>query len=231
MKKLTIALSLFVLALNTLSARADDSALRSNPDFYRLSPLTIKEVVPTAEELYSDYLAPAAITPAPVFQTIDWATLNLIGQKIIQIIQAGKPVVNVKRDAVAVVPQGITAWSQLSGWQAPVTKVYSVTAKNYLGLTVVDLRLKVSANYGGGIDGRGKYLANLVVVPSSIYLLWGFSLDVWSEHQDPVNVGSSASPVAGLGFDLRFRYGSPLNETQGSQDYFVSGTGEIRENQ
>lgn len=203
-----------------------------NADYYKVSALSVQEVVPTAAELYSDFLVPSEVSPmAPDVQSIDWNAVVLIGEKLIDIIKAGKPVVNVRRDAVAVVPQGINAWDQLSGWQAPNTKVYSVTAKNYLGLTVVDLRLKVSAMYGGGINGKGKFLANVIVVPSSIYVLWGFNLDVWTENRAPVNMGSSSNPVAGLGFDLRFRYGSALNEMVGAQDYFVSGTGEIKEMQ
>jgi hypothetical protein len=216
-----------------LSAHADAAsspAVAANPDFYRLQPAVVKEVPPTPEELYSGALdAPSVNMPNLQTFAIDWGTMVAIGEKVIQIVQAGKPVVNITRDAVAVVPSGVTAWNQLAGWQAPVTKVYSVTAQNYLGLTVVDLRLKVSAMYGGGFNGHGKYLANVLVVPSSVYVLWGFSCDVWAEHRDPVNVGAQDNPVAGLGFDIRYRYGSPLAEEVGTQDYFVTGAGQIQE--
>lgn len=220
------ALAAFTLPLH--SAHASDSAV--NPDFYRLQPLVVKEVPPTPEEFYSDIVAPSQ-NPSSTIQSqdIDWGTLITIGEKVIQLIQAGKPVTNVTRDTVAVVPSGINGWDQLSGWQAPITKVYSVTAKNYLNMTVIDLRLKVSAMYGGGLNGRGKFLANVLVVPTSIYVMWGFSCDVWSEHRDPVNVGTKANPVAGLGFDIRYQYGSVVNMQSGTQDYFVTGDGEIKE--
>jgi hypothetical protein len=216
-----------IALVSSATAFADDA------DYYKVSELTVREVVPTPAELYSDYLLPQTdVAPAPApLQSIDWNAMVLIGEKLIEIVKAGKPVVNLRRDAVAVVPQGVTAWDQLSNWQAPNTKVYSVTSKNYLGLTVVDLRLKVSAMYGGGIDGKGKFLANVIVVPSSISVLWGFNLDVWTENRSPVNMGSAADPVAGLGFDLRFRYGSAVVEKVGAQDYFVTGTGEIKEMQ
>ena len=216
--------------MNTDLARASVEE-NSSSEFYRLQPLSVKEVVPTAAELYSDLLqpGPSEATGQLAISAIDWGTIQLIGEKLIQIVQAGKPVGNVTRDAVSVVPGGVRTWDQLSGWKAPITKVYSVTAKNYLNLTVIDLRLKVSAMYGGGINGRGQYLANVIVVPTSVYVLWGFSCDVWAEHRDPVNTGSESQPIAGLGFDIRYRYGSALNEQIGTQDYFVSGAGEIKE--
>jgi hypothetical protein len=199
-------------------------------DFYRLRPATVREVVPTSQELYvpNPRARPDVTASLPTgLSEIDWNTLIAVGEKVIQLIQAGKPVVNVTRDAVSVLPAGATQWNLLNGWHAPVTKVFEVTAKNYLGMTVIDLRLKVSANYGGGLDGRGKFLANVTVVPSQIYVLWGFTCNVWSEHHDPVNLGTTADPVAGLGFDLRYDYGSAMSKETGTADYFVTGSGEI----
>ena len=231
MKNMTMLIAA-ILTLSAGVARADgNSADQQIPDFYRLRPATVKEVVPTAAELYSDFIAPPVASKQAQLDafTLDWSTIVTIGEKIIQIVQAGKPVVNVTRDTISAVPGGVAAWTQLSGWQAPVTKVYSLTAENNLGMTIVDMRLKVSANTGGGIDGKGKFIANLVVVPSSIYVLWGFSADVFSEHQEAVNMGASDNPVAGMGFDIRYKYSSPIFTQQGTQSYFVSGDGVIKD--
>lgn len=227
-KNALVCLTAVVFSSVASFAHADQTHV---PPAYRVGPLEVREVVPTPEELYSDFVAPEPVAASGAeFQSIDWNQVVLIGRQVIEIIKEGKPVVNVRRDAVAAVPAGVRAWEELNGWQAPRTKVYSVTAKNYLGLTVVDLRLKVSANWGGGMNGKGKYLANVVVVPSSIYVLWGFQCDVWTENREPVNAGTKANPVAGLGFDVRFKYGNALNVQEGTQDYFVKGDGTIQEN-
>ncbi|HEY8280400.1 MAG TPA: hypothetical protein VIH99_12300 [Bdellovibrionota bacterium] len=197
------------------------------PDYYQVLPLSVTEVSPTPEEIYSDYIQSFGAPPSPV--AIDWSTLMLIGEKVIQLIKDGQPVVNVKRDSVSVVPVGVRGWQELNGWQPPVTKVYSVTAKNKMNMTVLDLRLKVSAMYGGGMDGRGKFLANVIVVPTTVFVRWGFHCDVWSESREPVNMGTAKSPVAGLGFDIRYRFGSPFSEENSAQDYFITGLGEIKE--
>jgi hypothetical protein len=135
--------------------------------------------------------------------------------------------VNIKRDAVSVMPLGVQTWHQLAGWQAPVTKVYNVAITNYLGMNVVDLRLKVSGMWGGNVDGKGQYLANVMVVPVNTRVLWGWTLDLWTENREPVNNGTMEAPRAGLGFDIRYKATTMLNELNGTQDYFITGDGNI----
>jgi hypothetical protein len=219
-----ITLLLGLLALAPVASLAAE-----NTDYYKAAAVTFTETVPTAEEIAAGYLAPTQ-PPATFLDdsaTLDWNTMVLIGEKLIQIIQAGKPVVNIKRDAVAALPLGVTNWQDLAGWQAPVTKVYTVKVTNYLGMDVVDMRLKVSAMWGGSRDGRGQYLANVLVVPSNLKVLWGWNLDLWSENRDPVNSGTLEAPKAGLGFDIRYRVTTMINELNGTQDYFVTGDGNI----
>lgn len=213
--------------LFAVSAHADQKT-----DYFTVRSVSVREVVPTATELYSNFNE-AAFANSNLRNTndIDWSQIELIGKKIIEIIKAGAPVIDIKRDVVHVVPGGITAWGQLGGWKIPVTKVYKVSAENSMGMQVADLRLKVSANWGGGVDGRGKYIANLNVVPSDVYAAWGYTIDVWAEHQDPVNLNTSADPVAGLGFDIRYRFTNLINMETGTQDFFVSGAGEISQQQ
>lgn len=195
-----------------------------------ISSVTFTEVVPTAAELYSDALVKtnkAAVLQSFDFTNLDWSQMVMIGEKIIEIVKAGAPVVNIKRDAVSVVPAGVQSWEQLSGWQAPVTKVYEVGAVNGWGMNVVKMRLKVSAMYGGGVDGRGQYVANVIIVPTELVVQWGFNVDLWSENRAPVNMGTLANPTAGLGFDIRYKVTSLLTQINGTQDYFITGKGEI----
>jgi hypothetical protein len=82
--------------------------------------------------------------------------------------------------------------------------------------------------WGGNFRGRGQYLANVVVVPTQVVAQWGVTLDIWTENREPVNVGTLAEPVAGLGFDLRYRAKTWVSEVNGTQDYFITGNGEMR---
>lgn len=233
MKKSTILFVwgfLVLAAPVSFAADAKVAAVDANADaYYQVSEVKFTEVVPTAEEIAAGYLLPNNPS-ADLLEDIaglDWNTMVLLGQKFIELVKAGAPVLNVKRDAVAVVPQGVQAWQQLGGWQMPVTKVYQMSVVNGFGSNVVDVRVKVSAMWGGNVAGRGQYLANVLVVPANLQVMWGWSLDMWSENSDPVNTGSFEAPNAGLGFEVRYTAKSPLTEITGSQDYFVTGAGQI----
>lgn len=228
MKKILtiLTLSFTIGAASSANATADTA-----PDYYKISAVKITEEIPTAVELASNMLPPEATPELNSFDftAIDWNTMVLLGQKLVQIIEAGKPIVNIKRDAVSVVPAGISAWEQLSGWQAPVSKVYRVEMENGLGMSVVDIRLKVSALWGGGYNGKGNYLSNVVASPTAVTVLWGYQLDLWTEQREPVNTGTLEQPVAGLGFEIRYRSKTPFAETTGAQEFFIKGDGQILE--
>ncbi len=231
MKK--FATAFLVLALAAPMAFAEGQG--SSEAYYQVSKVSVTEEVPTATEIAATYLDLERLG-AKDFNNVqsleslelDWDTLKLIGEKLVEIIKMGEAVVDIKRDAVAVVPGGLQSWQQLAGWQAPMTKVYRYTVSNLLGMDVVDFRLKVSGMWGGNYNGRGQYLANVLVVPTDLNVRWGWELHVWSENRDPVNTGSTESPIAGLGFDIRYVIKTFLNEKNGTQDYFVTGDGKIQ---
>ncbi|MGZ3694880.1 MAG: hypothetical protein ACXWQO_11935 [Bdellovibrionota bacterium] len=227
----TLLLSLFLASLVAQQAKADVSS--QDEAQFQIANVQMTEVVPTAAELYAVALEQKDQPRLQTFEIagIEWTNLVTIGEKLIEIIKAGAPVVNIKRDVVSIVPAGITSWEQLSGWQVPVTKVYEVKATNGWGSDVVKVRLKVSAMYGGGIEGKGQYVANVTIVPTEIIVQWGFSLDVWSENRPAVNMGTTAMPIAGLGFDVRYKVTSMFTQKTGTQDYFITGAGALTEMQ
>ncbi len=225
MKKLTnLLLVAFALSVSVASASEVPA------DYYKADKVTVTEVVPTAAEIASGYLVPNEFQNNGLLEELaglDWNAMILVGQKVIELVKQGQAVVNIKRDTVSVMPMGVQNWQQLAGWQAPVTKVYNVKVTNYLGMDVVDLRLKVSGMWGGNVDGKGQYLANVMVVPVSTRVLWGWTLDLWTENREPVNNGTLEAPRAGLGFDIRYKATTMLNELSGTQDYFITGDGNI----
>lgn len=236
MKKIVSALlASFILAPVVNAAEVD---ARRFDAYYQAGNVSVTEELPTAGEIANTFLEVAPPATIPAGETIggiwdkivngDWNTIVLIGEKILEIVKANQPVVNVKRDVVHAVPAGVTSWQELAGWKAPMTKVYRIKIDNLYGINVVDVRVKVSAMWGGNAGGRGAYLSNVVTVPSNVYVAWGWTLDLWSENRDPVNAGSYEYPVAGLGFDIRYRAKTMLNDLQGTQDYYLTGDGQIQ---
>jgi hypothetical protein len=223
MRVYTIALGLSFLFINTGWSNGSD---RSDPLTGGIVSVETREVMPTPEELRNE---PTNVetTGSGMVPVDEFSQMILVGKQAFEIIKAGAPVVNVKRDTFAVVPKGITEWTQLTGWKTPMTRVYEVSLVNRLRLNVVTMRLKVSAIPGGRLNGRGEYLANVTIVPTLVQVNWGITLDVWSEAREPVNAGSMQDPIAAVGIDLRYRAKTVFSDTSGSQDYFISGDGKM----
>jgi len=213
------------------SPAAFDARVFALRDYHEVQEVSMVEDVPTAQELASDLfdLSQSDQNVPSISGAIDWNSMYFIGQKIVEILKANASVVNIKRDAVSVVPAGLQSWQQLAGWNAPATKVFLFKVTNRLGMDVVNMRLKVSGNWGGNYMGRGQYLANVIVVPTAIQTAVAWNLDLWTENREPVNSGSMQAPRAGLGFDIRYKVSSLLTQLNGSQDYFVTGDGKIQE--
>lgn len=209
--------------------------LASADKYQTYDPLTggnlsyrVAEVAPTAEELRPTSavrIEQGLVEQLPFVGDI--SQLIVLGQKAFEIIKQGAPVVNLKRDTLSVVPQGISEWNQLSGWKSPVVRVYSVALANGYKKEVVQIRLKVSAVPGGQVNEKGQYLSNITIVPTMIRVGWGVNLDVWTESRDPLNVGTVDSPIAAIGMDVRFKAKTWITEVSGAQDYYIRGDGVI----
>lgn len=152
-----------------------------------------------------------------------------IGKKIFAVVDAGKPVVNVKLDTANALPQGLTCWSDLSGWQFPQSKVYNVKYKNAYGMTVVDYTYRVTYTAGGSVDGIGKYITNATFQPANIYVAWGFQFDATAVVPSVFNTGSRQDPVAGMQMNMQWKVTSPLAHAQSTETYFVSGENKLVE--
>lgn len=152
-----------------------------------------------------------------------------IGKKIFVVVEAGKPVVNLKLDTANALPQGLTCWSDLSGWQFPQSKVYNVKYKNAYGMTVVDYTYRVTYTAGGSVDGIGKYITNATFQPANIYVAWGFEFDASAVIPSVFNTGSRQDPVAGMQMNMQWKVTSPLAHAQSTETYFVSGENKLVE--
>jgi len=222
MKQLNSILSLTVLAFLSLSAHAAEI---SGP--WDVTSVDIQQVHEQVQPVAIEFDNNCNSNNEPMNLTdIGWSEIINIGQRIWTIVEAGKPVVNVHGAPVAfALPRGITCWNELDSWQAPKIQSYDVTYKNGFGMEVVKFRFRLQYTYGGGRTGKGKYLANVTVMPAQIDVMWGYTFDANVEVEQAVNLGTASNPVAGLELNLKWGVKTVLKQSDNSFHFFVQGDG------
>ena len=147
-----------------------------------------------------------------------------IGKFLWDIIQVGQATVDVKTDFANALPVGLKV-DALSNWQDPLFKTYKFTFKNFLGMRAVHFNYKVSYTHGGQYNGNGRYLANVIVVPSKIYVMWGYNLSADVTVPKVVNAGSKENPIAGMQLHLHWKISSIFSTEENTKAYYVRGDG------
>lgn len=150
-----------------------------------------------------------------------------MGVKIWNIVEAGKPVVNVKMDVANALPMGLQCWTDLAGWQIPQSKVYEVAYENGFGAEVVTFAFRVTFTAGGNMNGKGKYLTNATFMPASLNVSWGFTFNATAEIPSVFNMGTSEDPVAGMQMVMKWSVDTAFSHIEESETFFVSGDNKL----
>jgi hypothetical protein len=169
--------------------------------------------------------------PGTGFHTNDikWEVIVNIAKAAWEIYKDGKPVLNSQRDYASAVPSGLNSWTDLTNWDTYSWGPFKINYKNLYSITVVSLTFNYQYAYGGrGADGKGRYLNQATVMPTDISVLWGWSFDAQMNVQPPLNLGSAASPVAGLVLTLDWKVSSGLTKIQNACSVRVSGDGSAK---
>lgn len=179
----------------------------------------VPEEVPSADEVSGGGIP--QINMALV--TLD-RIINL-GKKVWSIVEAGKPVVNIKSDVASAMPTGIEHWAQLEGWQVPKSYLYQVKYKNKLGMDVVTFNYRIMQTYGGTVLGRGKYLAKVAIIPDHVKVAWGYTLNSTASVPNVMNVGSSEAPIGAAELQLDWEIKTTVQYTRDTEVYYLDGEG------
>jgi hypothetical protein len=150
-----------------------------------------------------------------------------IGKKIWAIVDAGRPVVNIKVDTANALPAGVKCWDELEGWQAPISKLYKASYKNGFNSTVVSYAFRVGFISGGSYKGQGKYITLASVQPADVHVSWGFRLDAQATVPMVFNQGTKADPLAGMQLAMNWQVKSPLTEIQRAENFFINAVGTL----
>jgi hypothetical protein len=154
-----------------------------------------------------------------------------IGERIWKIVEAGKPVVTTKfSPSISALPEmeGEGAvLRKMANWSVPKIKSYRVSLKNRFNQEKVAFTYTVFFQFNGSYKGKGKYITNLKVQASDVYVAWGFNFDAASELIGIANVGSDEAPVASAIIQISYAARS-LNEVRDAQSFYVDGAGNVQ---
>lgn len=161
-------------------------------------------------------------------EEINWGEVVAIGEKIWDIVVKNRPISNIETKAgIHVIPAGLgKRWTQLEGWKVPAYKTYSVVYTNTYGMEVVRFKFTFAYNYNGNYRGKGRFLANVKVIPKEAVVSWGFQFNAKVVVDDrALNVGTAKQPVAGLGLQVQWKISTVVSDVQEARDIFVDGWG------
>lgn len=168
-----------------------------------------------------------ALRPDPISRLISLGiavdVISNMGRRVWDLVHFGKPVSWVNTNSAQGLPKGIKCWTDLEGWSWPVSKVYTVNYKNKLGVSIVDYTYRISYNHGGNIDGIGKYLSNVQIVPVNLKVAWGYAFNSRAEVPTVFNVGSKKDPIAGMQVNVRWKVESSLMTNEQSHMFQIGG--------
>lgn len=209
---------------------AEVKAAQKDPGKYTLDENTI------AIERLGPVVEPAAAPgggedPGGADPSVVLDTIINIGKKVWAIIDANKPVVDIKTQYATGLPQGVTSAAQLAGWKPPRGVIYGLTAKNSYGMQVLNVKWEVLRTYGGRYKGHGQFLSGVTIQPLQVDILWGykFSLDATVGDTSITNAGTDEEPIAGMQPVIQWRVQTAIKDSTGRAGYYLQGDGQMME--
>jgi len=155
------------------------------------------------------------------------ADITNIGKIAWNIVQAGKPVENIKLDTANALPRGVRCWVDMAGWKMPLTKAYHIQMTNSYGTNVVDYTYRIVMMSGGSLNGVGAYITNASFIVDNLKVAWGFTFNATAEIPAVFNMGTQQSPLAAMQMNMKWSVDSPVSHLEFTKAYLVRGDNQI----
>ena len=236
--KLTQTFSVISLALATSFAFANDQISSidnlsvEDAKYFEIASVNVEDVS-NEMGVCPDVNTSNELVPFQSVDTIADLAVKLdeivnLGQKVWNLVEAGKPVMTTQWQTASAIPQGVTNWDQMAGWKMPESRAYRVRFVNVYGMTMVDFVYRLNYTFGGSYKGQGQYLTRVSAMSESLAVAWGFNFDGSVEVQSVANGGTTESPIALMELIVKWKMKTPVRVSEGSSAYAISGDGTFK---
>jgi hypothetical protein len=153
-----------------------------------------------------------------------------LGKTVWQFIKDGHAVVNIDMPSASALPTGITAASELEGWE-PMTKNYQVVVPASGSQKKIEFVFRLTLWYGGNYRGVGQYISNLTVQAADYKVNWGQEFNVRARipNEGLVNVSKTpGNPIAAAQVLVEWSRGKVWSTQGNSAVIYVRGDGQIK---
>lgn len=156
-----------------------------------------------------------------------------LGEAIYELVRKGKPSNMTEYAPISVVPRDPMTKEyldpfELEGFSMPVERNFISRVKNGTGKEVVKFAYKVIYSYGGSYNGAGRYLTNVLIVPSSVVTRFGWEFNASMRLSGIMNHGSRANPIAGVMVTIKYQMNSWSTAFERNDTIHITGNGQLK---
>lgn len=155
------------------------------------------------------------------------------GEKIYELANKGRPKITTNHAPINVVPKDpmtkeiVDPWD-LEGASMPVERNFQAKLNDKKGKQAVAFNFKVVYSYGASLNGAGKYLTNVMVVPVSINAKHGWELTSTMSLTGIMNHGTKADPVVGAMINVKYTMNSMFSAYERNDTIHITGNGQLK---
>ena len=156
-----------------------------------------------------------------------------LGEAFYELVKKGKPTNVTEYAPISVVPRDPNTKEhvdpfELENFSMPVEKNFVTSIKNGVGQEVVKFSYKVLFSYGGSYNGKGRYLANVIIVPGSIRTSFGWDFSAIMKLSGIMNHGTKENPIAGVMVTVKYQMNSWIAAFERNDTIHITGNGYVK---
>lgn len=158
--------------------------------------------------------------------------LVALGETVYELVKKGKPTINTEYTPVSILPKNDKSEAVdpmfLENFSIPVQKRYRAKLTNGVGKEVVSFEYAVIFSYGGTYEGKGKYIANAQIVPSTVKVSFGWDFNSQMKVAGIYNHGSAENKVVGVALAVKYQIKSWVAMYERTDTIHLTGDGQLK---